>query len=181
MFLLSTPDPASVPPTDFWGIVVPGYIGAIGGLISAVIGAVALIQSLRARGGVRSIAAGLNAEQRAEPAADAIEIPDDANAASAPRTEHRESLTWAIRKSSGDQYRLMNRSQTVTATLTGIIEVSEGDDLTLDPSAPLPADIPPQGQYAFYLARTFTSPAVTALRIEWIEPGRGTQFQTLYP
>jgi hypothetical protein len=36
-------------PTDFWGIVVPGWIGAIGGLVGAVVAVVSLLIAMRSR------------------------------------------------------------------------------------------------------------------------------------
>ncbi len=34
-------------PTDFWGIVIPGWIGAIGGLIGGVVAVVSLLIAIR--------------------------------------------------------------------------------------------------------------------------------------
>ena len=34
-------------PTDFWGIVVPGWIGAVGGLIGGVVAVVSLLIAVR--------------------------------------------------------------------------------------------------------------------------------------
>ena len=34
-------------PTDFWGIVVPGWIGAIGGLVGATVAVVSLLIAMR--------------------------------------------------------------------------------------------------------------------------------------
>lgn len=47
MLLLSAPEPI---PTDMWGVVVPTWIAAAGGLVGATIAVVALIVSLRAKG-----------------------------------------------------------------------------------------------------------------------------------
>ncbi|MCU1413871.1 MAG: hypothetical protein JWN80_1211 [Microbacteriaceae bacterium] len=49
----------SAAPTDFWGIVIPGWIGAVGGAVGAFIGVAAFILSLRNRGGLRTIARNL--------------------------------------------------------------------------------------------------------------------------
>ena len=34
-------------PTDFWGIVVPGWIGAVGGLVGAAVAVVSLLIAMR--------------------------------------------------------------------------------------------------------------------------------------
>jgi orotidine-5'-phosphate decarboxylase len=34
-------------PTDFWGIVVPGWIGAIGGLVGGIVAVVSLLIAVR--------------------------------------------------------------------------------------------------------------------------------------
>ena len=34
-------------PTDFWGIVVPGWIGAVGGLVGATVAVVSLLIAMR--------------------------------------------------------------------------------------------------------------------------------------
>jgi hypothetical protein len=34
-------------PTDFWGIVIPGWIGAIGGLVGGVVAVVSLLIAVR--------------------------------------------------------------------------------------------------------------------------------------
>lgn len=37
------------PPTDFWGIVVPGWIGALSGLVGGVVAVVSLIIAVRSK------------------------------------------------------------------------------------------------------------------------------------
>lgn len=47
MFPLVSTEPI---PTDFWGIVLPTWIAAVGGIVGAVVAVVALVISLAAKG-----------------------------------------------------------------------------------------------------------------------------------
>jgi hypothetical protein len=146
------------PPTDFWGIVFPSYIAAVGGLISALIGGVALFQSFQNKGSVKSLAAGLN-EQRATGIAGARSIrttPDPAG----------DLVAWAIERD-GRQYLLVNRSASRTARVTALENVADGRRDAVRLSETLPIDVGPGASLRFSVDRNLISARVTAIRVDW--------------
>ena len=140
--------------TDFWGIVFPGYIGAIGGAISSVVGVVAFVLSLRNRNGVKQLAGSLNA-------AAGVEEASTAAAGAEPRAAASGAVSWRVERD-GRMLRLANRS-TVPATLRTLVGAST--------AVPLPAEVGAGGSIPFSVERSLVAPTVTAVRVEWTEAG----------
>ena len=135
--------------TDFWGIVFPGYIGAIGGAVSSVVGVVAFVLSLRNRNGVKQIAGVLNARAGVE------------EAAAGTRAVPSASVSWRVERA-GRMLRLANRSA-AAATLLSLVGAST--------EVPLPVEVGAGGSIPFAVERSLVAPTVTAVEVEWTEAG----------
>jgi len=177
---------------DFWGSAVPAWVGAIGGVFSAFVAVLALVSSLRAQGGVRSLQRGLNEAPQAatnyEGSLDltstgtltavgevvASEQVDEPTPAAEPRLER---LRWHYERE-GQELRLINISKTQTATVTRLVILTDQGDVDTD--LPLPRQVPPGGSVRLVEPRRFAGPMLTALRIEWTDGSPGASSFTLY-
>jgi hypothetical protein len=135
--------------TDFWGIVFPGYIGAIGGAVSSVIGVIAFVLSVRNRNGVKQIAGALNARAGVE------------ESGVGARAVSSESVSWRVERA-GRMLRLANRSA-AAATLLSLVGAST--------EVPLPVEVGAGGSIPFSVDRSLVAPTVTAVLVEWTEAG----------
>jgi hypothetical protein len=135
--------------TDFWGIVFPGYIGAIGGAVSSVVGVIAFVLSLRNRNGVKQIAGVLNARAGIE------------ETGVGARALPSESVSWRVERA-GRSLRLANRSA-AAATLLSLVGAST--------EVPLPVEVGAGGSIPFSVDRSLVAPTVTAVLVEWTEAG----------
>lgn len=183
---------------DFWGAVMPAWIGALGGVISAVVGGVALISSLRTRGGVNQLRDGINANEAApvqytasldlssEGTLSAEGEPGPAYTAEATTSGEGNTtatasvhvaVVWSAERDS-NRYVLFNRSSTHPARVIALGPAREGNGVR--PLIPLPIDVPAGGWIPFAIDRRFTGPAVTGVMITWEEEGMATQTNVVY-
>jgi hypothetical protein len=177
---------------DFWGSAVPAWVGAIGGVFSAVVAAWALVSSLRAQGGVRSLQRGLNDEPRqAEHYEDSLKlggegrltatgeaVPEEASSAGPAVPPARlERVRWSYERV-GEEYRLVNASATQTATVTRMVVLTATGEVDAD--VPVPRQVAPGDSVLLKRPRTLAGPMVIALRIEWTDGSAGNSSFTLY-
>lgn len=159
---------------NFWATTVPNWIGALGGLISAFIGGIALITSLRARTGVKTLARGANTETlEAQTSGLLAEVRLTADASATPA----ERSAWTIRPDGKDRYSADNISQ-VTAELLAITQLEGGDDIVQ--MTELPKPVGPRTGIPFIVAKTFSTPLVMPVRITWRDPDQSEHDATFY-
>lgn len=146
-------------PTDFWGIVVPTWIGALGSVAASAIAVIAYINSRSAKSGVQELGDSLNKVPNVtRTAAGTLNLGLSATATVGPPRvwdfEHQDSMA-TFRNVSG---------QLVTVT---DISGSRGLDLTLRNEMPLP--VPPTAKFRARVHRILGGPAVTGVTIEWMD------------
>jgi hypothetical protein len=160
----------SAEPTDFWGIVIPTWIAAIGGLATAALAIYATISSIRNRRTSEAISSGLNAQVNAATTTAATEGHAPSDIGYATSTLPERPISWRIQRD-GKRYQLINGSR-VVAHLQDARDVSDGDDafqLLID----LPIDIQPGSSLPFTIEKTFASAAVTAIELTWTQGDSG--------
>lgn len=177
---------------DFWGSAVPAWVGAIGGVFSAVVAAWALVSSLRAQGGVRSLQRGLNDERRQAvhyedsldlggegrlTATGEVRSGETAPAAATPPPAKLSPVEWNY-VWDGQDHRLVNASPTQTATVTRMVVLTATGEVDAD--VPVPRQVAPGGSVVLKRPRTLAGPMVIALRIEWTDGSAGNSTFTLY-
>lgn len=145
-------------PTDFWGVVVPSWLGAVASIAASTVAVIAFINSLSAKGGVREIGAALNREATIQPESGltvGVRAPTAA-ATSAPEP-------WSV-ESDGRVATFRNTSGR-TLVVTGLTATG-GIALTLHDRLPL--DVPPTASFQVRLHPTLGGPAVRGLTLDWV-------------
>lgn len=165
---------------DFWSVVLPTWISAVGGLISAVIGAIALVLSLRNRGSVRHIQDGLNAANDTEvvpahTAGGTLQSQTTLTGTAVAVTP----VTWGVERD-GKHYRLVNRSNRETAKLLRAEDVSADSDGAFQILVDLPVDLGPGASLPFMIEKSIVSAPVTAVQVTWADPDGETRQVVLY-
>ncbi|WP_311877512.1 hypothetical protein [Microbacterium forte] len=151
-------------PTDFWGVVVPSWLGAVASIAASTVAVIAFINSLSAKGGVREIGEALNREPTAQPGGRSLRASSVA-----------EPEPWMFR-SDGRVGSFRNTSGEVL-TVSGITATA-GIEVTL--SEQLPLDVPPTASFEVLLVRTLGGPAVRGVTIEWVREDGGLVSRTYY-
>lgn len=146
-------------PTDFWGIVVPTWVGAFGSVMASAVAVIAYVNSRSAKSGVREIGDSLNQVPNVtRTAVGTLNVEGSATATVGPprvwEFEHQDSMA-TFRNVSG-------RLLTVTN-----ISGSRGLDLTLRNEMPLL--VPPTAKFRARVHRILGGPAVTGVSIEWMD------------
>ena len=153
--------------TDFWGVVVPSWIGAVGGLVSAIVGAVALISSIRNRRGLATLRAGANSAQ------------------AAPHSMNRTLLAtadlvrWELVRERRGRWLLRNASPSASVTLTGFADVTPDRTSAATLLVPVPVELGPGASVPFRVERAIAGSSISAIRVKWDEAGERRE-QTLY-
>lgn len=153
-------------PTDFWGVVMPAWVGAGGTFAASIVAVIALIIGQRARGSARNIATGLNRDS--EPTA--LTVDDLAAAAReagvAAGTIARMRIAahpWAFERD-GDTLTFRNQSgerMTVTSfdMIGGLAVVYRGD---------IPLDVPDGASFQLQARRTLGGGEVRGITVSWV-------------
>ena len=157
--------------TDFWGAAVPGWIEAVGGLGSLLVGAVALFLSISARKGVKGIANGLNTDN-------GTTVSEVHGGLKATGVAHAFVL-WGVERD-GRHYRLVNRSNTHPARVTTATDISDRSEKAFRLLVQLPITVEPGGSLPFSIEKSLVGAAVTAILLRWTEEDLGERFVTLY-
>lgn len=138
-------------PTDFWGVVVPSWLGALASIAASTVAVMAFINSLSAKGGVREIGAALNREPSFRPGAPALRQ----STAVAPEP-------WSV---GGDGRTGIFRNTSDEVLTVTRIAATEGIEATLRDR--LPVDVPPSASFEVRLRSGLGSPAVRGVTVDW--------------
>lgn len=154
--------------TDFWGSAVPSWLGAIGGIASALVALFAFLGTIRNRRGLNTLKEGVSDIQPPAPSVDprlGVVLPPP------PR--------WHVTERGRGRYLLTNAAG-ISYTLTGFRDVTpDGDD-----AAALLQDLPvlmdPGVSIPFRIDKTLVSPGVTAIQLQWTDSDGQQHSTTLY-
>lgn len=156
-------------PTDFWGVVVPSWLGAVASIAASTVAVIAFFNSLSAKGGVREIGEALNREPTVQrEAAGRLTITGAAAAAVAPEPWSFDSdgRVGAFRNTSGE-----------TLTVSGITATA-GIEATLRDQLPL--EVPPTASFHVRVHQTLGGPAVRGVTLEWVREDGAELSRTYY-
>ena len=161
--------------TDFWGVVIPGWIAAVGGLASAGVAIWALVSSRKNRLGLETIKAVNNLEQQSPALSGNAEY---SGSGTMTAVGHPHFVTWEIKSGRRGQYKLVNSSASDSAYLDAL-EVFDGDgaDSPLRDLAPK-IRVQPGASVPFFINESLLSSALTAVQVTWHE-GDGPQTSTI--
>lgn len=155
-------------PTDFWGVVMPAWVGAIGSLSASLIAVAAFIYSRSAQGGVKAIGESLNHTPTVERTA-SVDLNLGLGATATVGPPH----PWSFAVD-GHVAAFRNESEE-TVSVTGLAG-TEGVNLT---RASVPLEVPAGASFEVRVHRILGGPAVRGVTIEWINPA-GDQFTRTY-
>lgn len=139
-------------PTDFWGVVVPSWLGAVASIAASTVAVIAFINSLSAKGGVREIGDALNREPTAQPGA--RNLRGSSVAGPEPWMFSSDGRLGTFRNTSGE-----------VLTVSGI-SATAGIEATFREQLPL--DVPPTASFQVHLQRSLGAPAVRGITLEWV-------------
>ncbi|WP_091229054.1 hypothetical protein [Microbacterium sp. 3J1] len=139
-------------PTDFWGVVVPSWLGALASIAASTVAVIAFINSLSAKGGVREIGDALNREPTAHGAGER----GLRGVAAAPEP-------WSVEIGRGVGAFRNTSGQLLTVTR---MAATAGIEATLREQMPL--EVPPDASFEVRLRRVLGGPAVRGVTLEWV-------------
>lgn len=144
-------------PTDFWGVVVPSWLGAVASIAASTVAVLAFINSLSAKGGVREIGEALNREPTVQPhGVGNLAISGSATATVGPEP-------WSI--GSDGRVGVFRNTSGETLTLSGI-SATAGIEATLRDQLPL--EVPPTASFRVRVHQALGGPAVRGVALEWV-------------
>lgn len=151
-------------PTDFWGVVVPSWLGALASIAASTVAVLAFINSLSAKGGVREIGEALNRQPPIRPGAPTLRQ----STAAAPEP-------WSV---AGDgRAGIFRNTSDEVLTVTGIAATA-GIEATLRDQ--LPFDVPSSASFEVRLRSGLGSPAVRAVTVDWRQATGESLSRTYY-
>lgn len=159
------PSPTPIPTefsavTDLWGDAIPAWLGAIGSIAAAVVAAIAIILSIRNRGGLRTLT---------QAAGDRGAAADFGGSDSS--NDGAARVSWVAWQEQRARYRLRNDSRVATAELLSFEDVTPDGDGAASTAVSMPLTLQPMGSIPFTIEKSLVSPAVTAIALDWIENG----------
>lgn len=151
-------------PTDFWGVVVPSWLGAVASIAASTVAVLAFINSLSAKGGVREIGEALNREPATPPGTSTLRgaVPAERE----PWTVAADGRVGTFRNTSDD-----------VLTVLGISATAGVDPTARDR---LPFDVPPSASFEVRLRSGLGAPAVRGVTLEWRGGGGEPVRRTYY-
>lgn len=156
-------------PTDFWGVVVPAWLGSVGSIAASAVAVFAYINSRSARGGVKEMRGSVN-QSTPTIYRTAVGSLNLAGSATAVVVE-----PWAF-EDEGNKATFRNTSgETLTvasASATG------GIDLTLREQFPL--EVPPTASFDLNIHRVLGGPAVVGVTLDWTREDGAQLSRTYY-
>lgn len=168
---------------DFWGAVVPAWLGGVGGIAAAVVSTIALIKSLKTQGGVETLKNAANTTATSIEASTTLTAPHGSEAPEASSTRPSQSpVSWTAWHEARSKYRLRNDSTNTgaSATLTGFQDVTPGGDDAASYAGPLPVDLAAGESVPFTIDKSLVSPSVTAIELTWTDSDGTERRRTLY-
>jgi len=170
---------------DVWGVVVPTWLGGVGGLAAAVVSTIALIKSLKTQGGVETLKSAANAagESTAPAAATtSVTAPSTAGAKAVPSAPALSPVSWTAWNEGRGRYRLRNDSSHTgaPARLTRFRDVTPGGDGAAVYTGPLPVELQARESVPFIIEKSLISPSVTAIELTWEDADGTERKRTLY-
>lgn len=151
----STMTAEAVANTDLWGVAVPAWIGAVGSVAAAVVAAIAIIQSIRNQGGLKTLTLAVRDGRGVAP-----------TVLTAPASDPVRWVAWHEQRS---RYRLRNDAAASVAVLTSFADVTPSGDNAATTHVDLPVELAGQQSIPFLIEKTLASPAVTAIELTWRE------------
>jgi hypothetical protein len=164
--------------TDFWGVAVPAWLGAVGTILASVVALIALYIGRRAAGGVRQIASGSNQSGPSTPIATepvqadatgggSMNVTATLTAEAEVRRAESVPVTWRIEEvEQRSGYRLRNTSPTI-AVLTKMELIN--DAARLERHGMFPSVLLGGEAFDFTIQRIIGGPEVVGIRIGWSE------------
>ncbi|WP_120494893.1 hypothetical protein [Microbacterium phyllosphaerae] len=152
-------------PTDFWGVVVPSWLGAVASIAASTVAVIAFINSLSAKGGVREIGEALNREPTVQGLRTRT-LSAAATAAPEPWSFESDGHIGTVRNTSGE---VLTVSE---------ITASAGIEATLRDQ--LPFDVPPTASFDVRLHQALGGPAVRGVTVEWVREDGAALARTYY-
>ncbi|WP_447911714.1 hypothetical protein [Microbacterium phyllosphaerae] len=156
-------------PTDFWGVVVPSWLGAVASIAASTVAVIAFINSLSAKGGVREIGEALNREPTVQREADVsvgVRLSATATVGPEPWSFDSDGQVGTFRNTSGQ-----------LLVVSGITSTG-GIALTLRDQLPL--DVPPTASFQVRLHQILGGPAVRGVTLEWVREDGELLSRTYY-
>lgn len=135
---------------DFWGEVVPAYLGAVGGILAACVAAAAFVREISTRRGLQEVAK----------AANSLDSPSR-NAATIAAGDDFEFLNLAR----SSMFRNLSGSE---ITVLSIQDVTPGVKFTSEKT--LPVILKHREAVSIRVKRTVGAPAVGGVEVTWIDP-----------
>ncbi len=151
-------------PTDFWGVVVPSWLGAVASIAASTVAVIAFINSLSAKGGVREIGDALNREATVQPARPTLRGSSVAEAE--PWMFRSDRRVGSFRNTSGE-----------VLVVSGI-SATAGIEATLREQLPL--HVPPAASFQVHLRQGLGGPAVRGVTLEWVREDGAELSRTYY-
>jgi hypothetical protein len=156
-------------PTDFWGIVVPTWVGAVGSLSASLIAVAAFLYSRSAQGGVKAIGESLNQAPTIERVASGeLHLTGAATATVGP------PHPWSFMVDGPTA--VFRNEGTETVTVTGLAG-TDGVNLT---RVQVPIEVPASASFEIRVHRILGGPAVRGITIDWTTASEDHLSRTYY-
>ena len=156
-------------PTDFWGVVVPAWLGAVGSIAASAVAVFAYINSRSARGGIEELRDSVNQSTPTiyRTANLSLDISGTGTAVVIePWDFEHAGNKGTFRNTSGE-----------TLTVSGA-SATGGIDLTL--RAQFPLEVPPTASFDLIIHRVLGGPAVVGVTLDWIREDGAQLSRTYY-
>lgn len=149
---------------DFWGVVVPAWLGALGTIAASVVALFAYITGRAAQGGVKQLADGLNRTTSQAGNSEAPSLLDG---------DARGKEPWVI-EDDGSKVTFRNTSGS-HVLVTGV----HGFGVPLSSAFSFPIDVPASAAFKVIVHRILGGPAVIGVTIDW-RPEDGQEISRTY-
>lgn len=145
---------------DFWGVVVPTWLGALGTIAASTVALFAYLAGRSAQGGVKELANGLNSTSERSNDGDRAPLRGGGDQSSAPEP-------WLV-EDDGRKVTFRNASG-----LPVVVTRVRGTGVPLTAGFSFPLAVPPTAAFAVQVHRILGGPAVTGVTLDWsLEDGR---------
>ena len=150
---------------DFWGVVVPTWLGALGTIAASAVALVAYLAGRAAQGGVKQLAEGLNRSPSTAASEDREGLLPDQRAVEPWLLDHDGPAVRFRNTSGGD----------VT-----VVNVEGVQDVPISLKFDLPARVPATAAIRMIVHRIIGGPAVTGVTLTWLDEHDRERSRTYY-